>query len=415
MTVSSAQRDVILFLSDDCALPTGVCIGMSCGVTLARMAEEILNDSLSPSLELTLEHLEAICKSPFFVSSKRCQEFLRYIVIETTQGRGDQIKERNIAHEVFGKGGSFEPGENSLVRVKAGEVRKRLSDYYRATPGSVLRIELPLGGYVPSIHYSQEPPIESPLTDGAAKNSAKPLSRRKFAMVAGGSLAALGAASFVPLVARHPTALDLFWRPVFATNAPLLIFIPILTDKDGTMTEWVGLGPAAALGRAAEFLTQHHRQYRLRFGSDLTFTELREQPSLLLGGFDSEWILRMTRDLRFYPVESDHFTGRAFVDRQSNRVWKPVKQEPNPYVEVDYGILCRLFDSVTGQIVLIAVGTQTFGTEGAASAFFDPDLFAGLVKQAPTNWETKNIQAVIRVSMIGTTTSPPQLIATHFW
>lgn len=392
------------------------CRGMSWGVTLAPMDKASPSNTLHCPVDKALEHLDAICKSPFFVSSKRCQEFLRYVVTETIEGRGDQIKERNIAQEVFGKGGSFEPGENSLVRVKAGEVRKRLSDYYRSTPENGLKIELPLGGYVPSIHDLQQPPASSSPQGDAAVRGAKPFSRRHLFAVGGGALAALGAASLAtPLLLRHPTPLDLFWRPVFATNAPLLIFIPILTDKDGTMTEWVGLGPAAALGRAAQFLTQHHRQYRLRFGSELTFSAMREQSTLLLGGFDSEWIMRMTSNLRFYPVETNHFTGRAFVDRQSNRVWKPEKRASDPYVDVDYGILCRLFDSVTGQIVLIGVGTQTFGTEGAASAFFDPDLFADLVKQAPSKWETKNIEAVIRVSVIEATPSAPQLIATHFW
>lgn len=388
---------------------------MSCDVTLGCMNGSLSGDTADFSTAEALEHLGAICKSPFFSSSKRSQEFLRYVVIETIEGRGEQIKERNIAREVFGKNGNFEPSEFSLVRVKAGEVRKRLSDYYRSTPESGIRIELPLGSYVPSIRNSSESKVSAPLPGKQAEEDAKPLSRRKFAAVLGGSLAVLGGASLVGLLNRHSTPLDLFWRPIFATNAPLLIFIPILTDKDGTLTEWVGLGPTQALGRAAEFLTKHHRQYRLRFGSDLTFSEMREQPSLLLGGFDSDWILRMTRDLRFYPIESDHFTGRAFVDRQTNQAWRPIKHDPDPYVEVDYGILCRLFDSVTGQIVLLAVGTQTFGTEGAASAFFDPSLFAGLVKQAPSNWETRNLEAVIRVSVIGTTPSPPQLVATHFW
>jgi hypothetical protein len=46
---------------------------------------------------------------------------------------------------------------------------------------------------------------------------------------------------------------------------------------------------------------------------------------------------------------------------------------------------------------------------------FYPELFSGLVAHAPVNWETKNFQAVIRVSVIGTTPSTPQIVATHFW
>jgi hypothetical protein len=232
----------------------------------------------------------------------------------------------------------------------------------------------------------------------------------------GGSVAALGAAFTYPLLYIHKAPLDLLWRPVFATKTPLLIFIPVLTNKaDGTLTDRVGIGPAAALRRAADFLTSHDYPYHLRFGSDLTFSQLREQPSLILGGFSSIWTLRMTHDLRFNLVNSEDFRGRTVIDKQTNQVWKAVNPTANGYADQDYGILCRLFDAESGQIVLVAAGITTFGTEGAASVFFDPEVFSGLVKQAPSNWETKNFQAVVRVSIIGTTPSSPQLVATHFW
>lgn len=362
-----------------------------------------------------LQHLDAVCSSPFFISSKRCQQFLRYVVLETIHGRGDQIKERNIAHEVFGKGASFEPGEFSLVRVKAGEVRKRLSEYYQSTPANGFRIELPIGGYVPRIHTSGDTPPPAVTTKEISESHSKPLSRRQFAWIAGGAVGLIGAASLYPLL--HPTAtpLDLLWRPVFATNSPLLIFIPVMHEPNGDTTEWVGIGPAAALRRAADFLTAHHYPYHLRFGADLTFSQLREQPSLLLGGFEVDWTLRMTRDLRFAPALNAATGERSFVDKQTKQVWKPVKHPQNPYVDVDYGILCRLFDAESGQIVFLAVGTQTFGTEGAANPLFYPELFSSVVAHAPSDWETKNFQAVIRVSVIGTTPSTPQIVATHFW
>lgn len=362
-----------------------------------------------------LEHLETICTSPSFVSSKRCQEFLRYVVTETVEGRGDQIKERNIAREVFGKGDDFEPGEFSLVRVKAGELRKRLSDHYQAAPEDGLRIELPPGSYVPRIHVHRQEPAAEPQSTVTLAPTQQPVNRRRFAWLAGSAAAALAAAGLYPLLHHEPDPLDLLWRPVFATRAALLIFIPVMREKDGSLTEWVGIGPAAALRRAADFLTQHHYPYHLRFGSDLTFAQLREQPSLLLGGFEVDWTLRMTRDLRFVPLIDSASGARAFIDRQTRQTWTEVKHAPNPYVDVDYGILCRLFDSVSGQIVFLAVGTQTFGTEGAASLLFDPKLFAGLIQHAPANWETKNFQAVIRVSVIGTTPSSPELVASYFW
>jgi hypothetical protein len=372
-------------------------------------------------------HLDEVLKSPCFSTSRRSQEFLRYIVREAIEGRGDAIKERNIAHEVFGRGINFEPGEDSLVRVKAREVRKRLADYYSSAPASPFVIELPLGGYFPRIHVPGQTPASAGLAPRETAGSAKPFNRRKFAWMLGGTLGLAGAAALTPLARLHRSPLDLLWKPIFATKIPLLVFIPILTERsNGILSDRVGIGPAAALRRAADFLTRHDYPYHLRFGADLTFAQLREQPSLILGGFSSTWTLSLLRDLRFTFVDRQGpdeqslavqglVNGQVLIDRQTNRTWEAVNPKPNGYADQDYGILCRLFDAASGQIVLLAGGLTTFGTEAAASVFFDPAGFAEMVKQAPADWTTKNLQAVVRASIIGTTPSSPQIVATHFW
>ena len=109
--------------------------------------------------EAVLSQLEAILGSPSFSSSKRCQDFLRYVVMEALEGRADAIKERTIACDVFGKGAHHDSAEDSLVRVNAREVRKRLAACCESAPGAPLEIELPLGGYAPSFH-----PVPAPST-----------------------------------------------------------------------------------------------------------------------------------------------------------------------------------------------------------------------------------------------------------
>src|SRR5581483_5928772 len=71
-----------------------------------------------------------------------------------------------IGIEVFGRSSSYDPSEDATVRVKAGEVRKRLGLYY-AGEGLLnpLRIDLPAGTYVPefrradaAVHPASKPP-----------------------------------------------------------------------------------------------------------------------------------------------------------------------------------------------------------------------------------------------------------------
>jgi len=77
--------------------------------------------------QAVLEELHRILESATFHSSPRCQEFLRYIVEHTVEGSAELLKERNIGVDVFHRSPSYEPNADSIVRVRATEVRKRLS------------------------------------------------------------------------------------------------------------------------------------------------------------------------------------------------------------------------------------------------------------------------------------------------
>src|SRR5579862_3454750 len=85
----------------------------------AHVSEQAVRDELS-----------RVLSSHEFRSSKRSQDFLRYVVEHTLAGHADMLKERTIGIEVFGRSTSYEPSDDATVRVKAGDVRKRLGLYY---------------------------------------------------------------------------------------------------------------------------------------------------------------------------------------------------------------------------------------------------------------------------------------------
>src|SRR5579871_1078062 len=94
--------------------------------------------------------LARVLASHEFRSSRRSQDFLRYVVENTLAGRSDTLKERTIGIDVFGRPASYDPSDDATVRVKAGEVRKRLDRYYTLEGrAAAVRIELPPGAYVP--------------------------------------------------------------------------------------------------------------------------------------------------------------------------------------------------------------------------------------------------------------------------
>src|ERR1700677_3906062 len=106
---------------------------------------------------LLRRHLELSVKSHAFSASKRTQDFLRLIVEHALAGEVDSLRERMIGAEMFGRPVNYDTGSDSVVRVKATEVRKRLSQFYLETNEKTdVRIELPSGSYVP--RFTFEPP-----------------------------------------------------------------------------------------------------------------------------------------------------------------------------------------------------------------------------------------------------------------
>jgi TolB-like protein/Flp pilus assembly protein TadD len=103
---------------------------------------------------LVREHLKEVIASRAFAGSKRAQDFLQLIVEHALAGRFDSLRERMIGAEMFGRSIDYDTANDAVVRVKATEVRKKLAQYYQESgkkPG--VRIELPIGSYVPKFQW----------------------------------------------------------------------------------------------------------------------------------------------------------------------------------------------------------------------------------------------------------------------
>jgi TolB-like protein/Flp pilus assembly protein TadD len=116
--------------------------------------------SLSPKqVGLVRLHLKEVLSSHAFAASKRTQDFLHLIVGHALQGEFDSLRERMIGAEMFGRPVDYDTGSDSVVRVKATEVRKKLAQYYiEAKEKPPVRIELPSGSYVPRFIFE---PVET--------------------------------------------------------------------------------------------------------------------------------------------------------------------------------------------------------------------------------------------------------------
>jgi hypothetical protein len=108
--------------------------------------------------EAILGQLELLLVHPLFSQSKRYPALLRFVVEQTLAGNADQVKERSIGMEVFNRPPGYDANADPVVRVTAGEIRKRLAQYYYdPAHGDEIRVELPTGSYVPVFQRFLEP------------------------------------------------------------------------------------------------------------------------------------------------------------------------------------------------------------------------------------------------------------------
>ena len=101
--------------------------------------------------------------SPQFERSERVQRFLRFICELTLTGESQRINEYLIGSEVFQRGSDYSPSEDSIVRRQAHALRQKLQDYYgNDGQGDPVRIELPVGRYVPVFRRAHSAAVASP-------------------------------------------------------------------------------------------------------------------------------------------------------------------------------------------------------------------------------------------------------------
>jgi hypothetical protein len=408
--------------------------GQASGSAPAKGPEQ--RQSAPVSEEMVREELNRVLASHEFRSSKRSQDFLRYVVEHTLSGQADMLKERTIGIEVFGRSTSYEPSDDATVRVKAGDVRKRLGLYY-AEQGAhnPVRIERPAGTYVPEFRGVDVAAEAAPEVRDAAPAATAPVSPmvlRKprpllYLVVA---IAAIAVAGLVWLRARpSSTPLDQFWAPVLGGSKPVSLcvaFVPVyglngqpaktspVRPEDFVLLtdQFVGGGDLIATSRISAMLTRIDRPYQLRIGSDVSFQDLRSAPAILVGYSYTRW-KEISSQMRF--VMDTSRSPVAIMDNGQPTGFTLPNLPPDRRTDEDYAIVSRVFHPDTHAMLVELAGVTQYGTAAAADLVTSPDLFAEAVRDAPAGWRNKNLQLVLHVKVISGTPSSPKVVKTHFW
>jgi hypothetical protein len=427
-------------------------------------AAEALLQGDQPAAPLVKETLRLILESHPFRTSKQCQDLLRYIVEHSLSGDSAALRERIIGAQVFHREPSYDTNGDPVVRVRAADVRKRLAQYYQSLEAgaSTLHIELQPGSY--RAHFTYNRPLQTDLPSVAAvpevagkelENVVPQIARkarwlhsrpRRLAVLALGVLIIAGAAAWIE--ATWTTPQERFWAPIVTAKQPVLIYLganvaylfssdflaryraahgipdtgreffvdlppgssvraeDMLPVKDTFVTT----GDVTTIVELTTLLRDWKRPFVLRTGNDLSFGDLRARPTMMVGAFNNSWTLELTNDLPYSFRQGIQIFNRDHPEQS----WS-VPRDARSSSGDDYALISRLLTSKTGGPAMTVAGIGEFGTLAAAEFLTSPEKMRDLLKTAPRGWENKNMQAVLKVKVVGYQPVAVQVVATKYW
>lgn len=398
-------------------------------------------------------HLDRVLRSSAFKNSQRSSKLIRYLVERTLHGETDLLKERLLGTTVFGRSPDYDTSTDHIVRSTAGEIRRRLAQYYLqpATDDGV-RIELLPGSYVPQFRSERGPAIATQERPSATERMT-PLvvvpetvwpERFRLGWTAAAMavvlLAALGIGYFFSL----PGPEAKFWGPLLNSPNPVAICvgdprtawaaseasafasfpvagnIPRRTAAEAAgvkpwFTRTIPFGDAVTVSRLGALVAKQNKDYRIVYSPDSTLSDLRQNAAVLVGGIDNFWTMHLTRELR-YRFQLDLQHGVIFIEDQKmplRRNWQVPLDEPRHEVSVDYALVARLIHPVTGRPVVIAGGIRDCGTLAAGEFLTSSSLLEDLERRAPSHWS--NVEAVIATRVFRNAPGTPEVVAAYFW
>lgn len=392
------------------------------------------------------DELGKLLKTVHFANSKRYPALLIYVVERTLAGKSEELKERILGIEVFHRSSDYDTNSDTVVRVAAGEVRKRLAlVYHESESEHPIQITLPAGSYVPeffrgdslqkqqkltpsvSVAGITDQQIPQPLIDEPAAGAASTWLRtpwwKGWRPVAALMLMTL-VVGFALLfrASRHKTSVDLFWQPVQASRNPVIICPGALVrsvDSPSGMVlakrtddyPFTSIATTVSLADVVRWFSRNQTEFIVQPASTTTLADMREHPVVLIAAYSNEWTGRIQNDLRYRFAPGP---ARQIYDavKPSTTWMRPADLPLNE--EDDFGIVARFHSKLTDNLVFLIAGIGKNATEAAAQ-FVTTPRYLDLLNQQSKDWASKNVEVVLKVKVIDGKNGPPTVEAVYTW
>jgi len=387
--------------------------------------------------------LDRILSSQSFRGSRRCCRLLEYSADHVLKGNAhEELRERNIGVEVFGRPPDYDTAEDAIVRVTANEVRKRLAQYYQGTDSRADPvISLPPGSYAVAFRWKQAAGVEAPPPPAPRKVLPNPV----LVGVAAVALLAGSAAVIYAARAASSTGADPAWSGLFNVHQKTNIVmadaaryeIQELLRTDLTLEDYLkpeypanllrtatpemervirfmgtrqttSVGSATLGSRLLEFARRGGGTGVLRHPRHLHVREFQTDNFILLGSRMSvPWVELFEPGLN-YSLRIDPDTHQFYLENRSPRPGEPSRYRRSPAGDETYADVAVVPNIDRTGTVLILDGIDMLGVEGAGEFVMGGALSSAL-GAAPGGRAYAEI--LLRVRSIGGAASKSEIVA----
>ena len=358
-----------------------------------------------PELDLQSHRLQVqrIVSSKAFKTSEVHRNLLNYLADKSIAGEAHNLKEYTVGLDVFGKPASYDPRQESVVRMHVGRLRQKLAEYYR-TEGAddPIIVDLPKGGF--ALTFVARPAAPEP--DGMPLQASAIPQRRGYSArevaLAGLLVVALVAAGYFGVrlssVQKAETAapapgpwtpeLQELWAPLLSSERPLMVTLATGGASNGASTPNVtGVGTANAAFLLGQFLGQRkHNVFPIR--SDvLSMGEIAMGDVIFVGPTVGKPQIK-----EIPPVDAAFVLTPEGVKNVKPAAGEPAFMADTPKitqngqeVEESHALISSLPGLYGNGSILYFEGNQIASVMGAVQAMTDPDLASQLVARLKRN------------------------------
>jgi hypothetical protein len=362
-------------------------------------------------LETNQAQVQRIIQSKAFRTSEVHRNLLQYLAEKSLSGTADSLKEYTVGLDVFAKPASYDPRQESVVRMHMARLRQKLAEYYRTegTDDPVI-VDVPKGGFKVTFEVRESVPeqVAAPVPDEIPRPG---VSRHKenilIGLLVGAVLCALvfgvelwrdklaHAGQAGAAAERGAPELQQLWGSILNSNRPLMICLAGSNGASGAGTTAEATSSGAFL--LGQFLAHRKDNILLTRSDQLAMPEVLMDDVVFLGPVSGNRQIQALS--KGQPLVLEPGGIRNLSPQPGEPAFIPDQQPGAQSPEQTYALISHVPGLYGKGDILYLSGNQISSTLAAVRALTDPTLARALVSnlKSPDGTVPRFYQMVLRV------------------